>query len=110
MLGILALAMLDCGFDLTWSNYVEWNRSNTPLRTPLSLPQLPWLFGLTLFAVSIAVALARSLAALGRGDYHSANQTAGVASQDEEIESELASLGIAKARAAASSTPPGREK
>ena len=41
---------------------------------------------------------------------HIANQTAGVASQDEEIESELASLGIAKARAAASSTPPGREK
>ena len=110
MLGILALAMLDCGFDLTWSNYVEWNRSNTPLRTPLSLPQMPWLFGLVLFAVSIAVALARSLAALGRGDYHTANQTAGVASQDEEIESELASLGIAKARAAASSTPPGREK
>jgi TRAP-type C4-dicarboxylate transport system permease small subunit len=107
MLGILALAMLDCGFDLTQSNYVEWNRSNTPLRTPLSLPQLPWLFGLLLFAVSIAVALARSLTALGRGDYHTANQTAGVSSQDEEIESELASLGIAKVRAA---VPPDRKK
>ncbi len=99
MLGILALAMLDCGFDLTQSNYVEWNRSNTPLRTPLSLPQTPWLFGLILFVVSIAVALVRSLTALGRGDYHTANQTAGVSSQDEEIESELASLGIAKVRA-----------
>jgi TRAP-type C4-dicarboxylate transport system permease small subunit len=110
MLGILALAMLDCGFDLTRSNYVEWNRSNTPLRTPLSLPQLPWLFGLILFAAAIAAALARSLAALARGDYHTANQTAGVASQDEEIESELASLGIAKAAAAAPATPPSREK
>ena len=99
MLGILALAMLDCGFDLAWSNYVEcWNRSNTPLRTPLSLPHLPWLFGLILFAASIAVALARSLTALARGVYHSANQIAGVASQDEEIESEPASMGIAKAR------------
>jgi TRAP-type C4-dicarboxylate transport system permease small subunit len=107
MLGILALAMLDCGFDLARSNYVEWNRSNTPLRTPLSLPQMPWLFGLILFAVSIAVALARSAMALGRGDYHIASQTAGVASQDEEIESELASLGIAKVRSAA---PSGREK
>jgi hypothetical protein len=76
----------------------------------LSLPQMPWLFGLILFAVSIAVALARSLAALARGDYHSANQTAGVASQDEEIESELASLGIARARASSPSAPPGREK
>lgn len=108
MLAILALAMLDCGFDLTWSNHVEWNRSNTPLRTPLSLPQWPWLFGLILFAVSIAAALMRSLAALGRGDYHRANQTAGVASQDEEIESELASLGIGKTRTSSPSTPPDR--
>ena len=50
------------------------------------------------------------MVALARGDYHSANQTAGVASQDEEIESELASLGIAKASAAAPSTPRRREK
>lgn len=93
-LAVVALAMLDRGFDLTFSNYVEWNRSNTPLRTPLSLPQIPWMLGLALFLFSIAVALARTLLALGRGDYLTANQTAGVASQDEEIEGELASLGI----------------
>ena len=44
---------------------------------------------------SICVALARTLLALGRGDYRTAGQTAGVSSQDEEIEGELASLGIA---------------
>ena len=71
---------------------------------------MPRLFGLILFAASIAAALARSLTALARGDYHSANQIAGVASQDEEIESELASMGIAKARTAAPSAPPSREK
>jgi TRAP-type C4-dicarboxylate transport system permease small subunit len=110
MLGVLALAMLDRGFDLVHSNYFEWNRSNTPLRTPLSLPQLPWLFGLALFFVSIVVALARTVAALRRGDYHTASLTAGVASQDEEIESELASLGIAMPRSGDATATPSRER
>lgn len=95
MLGVFTLAMLDRSFDLVHSNFVEWNRSNTPLRTPLSLPQMPWVFGLALFMFSICVALVRSSIALARGDYATLRQTAGVASQDEEIESELASLGIA---------------
>jgi TRAP-type C4-dicarboxylate transport system permease small subunit len=93
-LGVVAVAMLDRSFDLTFSNYVEWNRSNTPLRTPLALPQIPWLFGWLLFLFSIVVALARTVLALTRRDYLTASQTAGVASQDEEIEGELAGLGI----------------
>lgn len=95
MLGVFTLAMLDRSFDLVHSNFLEWNRSNTPLRTPLSLPQMPWVFGLALFMFSICVALLRASMALVRGDYVTLRQTAGVASQDEEIESELASLGIA---------------
>ena len=95
LLGLVAFTMLDRGFDLMYTNYIEWNRSNTPLRTPLALPQIPWLFGLGLFFFSIVVAFVRTLIALGRGDYVTANKTAGVASQDEEIESELGELGIA---------------
>jgi TRAP-type C4-dicarboxylate transport system permease small subunit len=110
MLGALALAMLDRGFDLVHSNYFEWNRSNTPLRTPLSLPQMPWLFGLALFFVSIVVALARTVGALARGDFHAASRTAGVPSQDEEIEGELASLGIATTRPGGGSTRDTRER
>lgn len=97
-MGVVAYALLDSGFDLVEANFVEGNRANTPLRTPLALPQIPWLFGLGLFFVSIIVALLRTLLALHRGDYVTANQTAGVVSQDEEIESELAGLGIASAR------------
>jgi TRAP-type C4-dicarboxylate transport system permease small subunit len=110
MLGVLALAMLDRGFDLVHSNYFEWNRSNTPLRTPLSLPQMPWLFGLALFFVSIVVALARTVVALSRGDLQAASRTAGVASQDEEIESELASLGIATTRPGGGTARDTRER
>ena len=94
VLGFFALAMLDRAFDLALSNYLEWNRANTPLRTPLSLPQAPWVLGLALFVVSIAVAIARTVMALRRGDLVTVGRTAGVSSQDEEIESELAGLGI----------------
>ena len=94
VLGFFALAMLDRAFDLALSNYLEWNRANTPLRTPLSLPQAPWVLGLALFVVSIAVAIARTVLALRRGDLVTVGRTAGVSSQDEEIESELAGLGI----------------
>jgi TRAP-type C4-dicarboxylate transport system permease small subunit len=104
-LGIVAATMVDRGFDLMQSNYVEWNRSNTPLRTPLSMPQIPWVFGLALFLFSICVALLRAAIALMRGDYPTLSQTAGVASQDEEIESELSSLGITFGKEPAASSP-----
>lgn len=95
LLGLVAYTMVDRGFDLVHTNFVEWNRSNTPLRTPLALPQIPWLLGFGLFFVSIVIAFLRTVLALRRGDYVTANKTAGVASQDEEIESELSDLGIA---------------
>ncbi len=106
-LGIVAFALLDSGFDLVHANFVEGNRANTPLRTPLAVPQIPWLFGLGLFFFSIVVALLRTLVALRRGDYVTANQTAGVVSQDEEIESELAALGIAYGRQRGTDQPAG---
>lgn len=95
VMGVVAFALLDRAYDLTYTNYAEWNRSNTPLRVPLALAQIPWLFGLGLFFVTILLALARTLLALARGDLLTARQTAGVAGQDEEIASELATLGIA---------------
>ncbi len=95
LLGLVAYTMVDRGLDLTYTNFIEWNMANTPLRTPLALPQIPWLFGLGLFFVSIVIAFLRTVVALRRGDYATANKTAGVASQDEEIESELTDLGIA---------------
>jgi TRAP-type C4-dicarboxylate transport system permease small subunit len=105
-LGFFGLAMLDCAFDLTLSNYLEWNRANTPLRTPLSLPQAPWVFGIALFVFSIVVAMVRTAMALRRGDLAMVSQTAGASSQDEEIESELAGLGIALTHHQSQSTSP----
>jgi len=91
---VLAGTLIERGFDLVHTNFTEWNRSNTPLRTPLALPQIPWLFGLALFFVAVVLALVRTLLAHARGDSLTAQRTAGVSTQDDEIEGELASLGI----------------
>jgi len=94
-LGVLGFVLLDTGYDLVHTNFTEWNRANTPLRTPLALPQIPWLLGFALFFFAIVLTLLRTVLALAKGDYVTAGMTAGVASQDEEIAGELASLGIA---------------
>jgi beta-lactam-binding protein with PASTA domain len=72
----------------------------------LSLPQAPWVFGIALFVFSIVVAMVRTAMALRRGDLAMVSQTAGASSQDEEIESELAGLGIALTHHQSQSTSP----
>jgi len=95
-LGVFVAAMVERAWDVTWTNFIETNRSNTNLRIPLALPQFPWFAGIFLFAVAIALAFVRTFFALLRGDYITARDTAGVATMDEEIESEMASLGLGK--------------
>jgi len=94
LLAIFVSAMVERAFDVTWTNTIEYNRSNTNLRIPFAWSQIPWLAGIVLFFVTLVVALLRSLLALLRGDWATVAQTAGVSTQDEEIESELKGLGI----------------
>lgn len=106
-LGVLAWVMLERGWDLWHTNYLDWSRANTPLRTPLALPQLPWLFGLGLFFAAIAIALVRTLLEIWRGDLVAAGRIAGLPSQDDEIAGELDSLNIAhKTPASAGNSAP----
>ncbi len=93
-LGVFVAAMVYRAWDVTSINFLEYNRSNTNLRIPLAWAQIPWLAGFVLFAVALAVAVLRTFVALVSGDYAKAASIAGVSSQDEEIESELKSLGI----------------
>lgn len=99
VLGIFVGALLERAWDISSTSYVEQIRSNTPLRLPLAWAQLPWLGGIALFALALALAVLRTLMALLRGDYATAAATAGAVTQDEEVESELEGLGIAKHRA-----------
>jgi TRAP-type mannitol/chloroaromatic compound transport system permease small subunit len=94
---ILALfvgALLERAWDTAITSYTEEIRSNTPLRLPLAVAQLPWCGGIALFALALVLAILRTSAALLRGDYATVSATAGAASQDEEVVSELHGLGI----------------
>jgi TRAP-type C4-dicarboxylate transport system permease small subunit len=93
-MAVLVVALADRAWELVSDNLAGWNRSNTPLRVPLSYPQLPWFFGFAFLLFALAVALLRALLALARGDYAKVAATIGVPSMDEEIEGELAGLGI----------------
>ena len=99
VLGIFVAALLERAWDAAWTSYVEQIRSNTPLRIPLAWAQLPWFGGIALFAMALVLAVLRTLLALLRGDYATASATASAVTQDEEVESELAGLGIGGDRA-----------
>ncbi|MEZ5849741.1 MAG: TRAP transporter small permease [Hyphomicrobiaceae bacterium] len=95
LLGIFVAAVVERAFDVSWTSLTEVIRSNTNLRIPLAWAQIPWLAGLVLFGLTIAVAFLRGAVALARGDLPAVAATIGIASQDEEIASELEGLGIA---------------
>ena len=93
-LAVLVLAIVDRTGEIFLDNLAGANRSNTPLRIPLAWPQAPWFAGFVLFLVVTVLAFLRSLLALVRGDLGTVAQTIGVPSQDDEVKSELGSLGI----------------
>jgi len=61
---------------------------------PLAWPQIPWLLGFALFFVTNILAVLRVALCIVRGDHAAVVEIAGAATQDEEIQSEIKSLGI----------------
>jgi TRAP-type C4-dicarboxylate transport system permease small subunit len=99
MLGLFTAALVERSWDVASTSYIDEIRSNSPQRLLLAWAQIPWFGGIALFFIAIVLAFLRSLASLLRGDYATAAATAGAATQDEEIETELEGLGIPKDRA-----------
>lgn len=87
-------AVLERAIDVATTSYVEQIRSNTNLRIPLAWSQIPWAFGIALFFLTILVALIRSIAAALSGNWGTVNAIAGVATTEEEIETELRGLEV----------------
>lgn len=94
VMAIFVVALLERAIDVATTSYVEQIRSNTQLRIPLAWPQIPWAFGIALFFLAILVALIRSLTAVVKGDWFEVNRVAGVATTEEEIETELKGLDV----------------
>lgn len=63
--------------------------ANTPLRTPLWLPQIFWLSGLWFFSFNIYLLLLRSSWSLLKGDYAKVRDLAGAPSLLEEVDDEI---------------------
>ncbi|WP_416897093.1 MAG: TRAP transporter small permease subunit [Minwuia sp.] len=66
------------------------SHSITPMRTPLALPQIPWLAGWVLFVVAGLLLFFGALLATLRGDTASADRLIGVKTLDEQIDDERA--------------------
>lgn len=98
VMGLFVAVLLERAGNVAFTSYSEDIRSNTQLRIPLALAQLPWFGGIALFAIALLLALMRSIAAVLRGDFAAVGAIAGASTQDEEIQSELEGLGIATDR------------
>jgi TRAP-type C4-dicarboxylate transport system permease small subunit len=97
-LDILALVAL-AAFALVLSWHVwdtvetSWRlgaSENTPLGTPLVIPQLLWLWGLIWFAAVAVLETVRAFAALARGDMSALNRIAAPPGVEDEIDEALA--------------------
>lgn len=97
----IALSFLGLGLLIGFAAIVCWqawalvadtlhhgSRSITPLRTPLAIPQIPWLLGWLFFVICGTVLLVAALWTLLRGDPAETERMIGVKTRDEQIEDE----------------------
>ncbi|WP_316980134.1 TRAP transporter small permease subunit [Shumkonia mesophila] len=93
------VALLSMAIIFTLLSYQAWGvlaetvrigaQSNTPLRTPLWIPQVFWMMGLWLFALNIWIVLTRSVLALLRGDMKAVEAMAAAPSIHEETRDDV---------------------
>ena len=100
LLALLALAVFMAvvafyAFEVLANSVRLASRANTPLQTPLWIPQGIWLAGLTFFLLTIFLVTLKALVLLLRGQFPAIDRLAGLPSASEEVEDELAG---AKAR------------
>jgi TRAP-type mannitol/chloroaromatic compound transport system permease small subunit len=97
-LDIVALVSLAAfGLIVSWHVWdtveTSWSlgaRENTPLATPLVIPQLLWFWGMAWFAAVAIVETVRACAALARGDMSTVNRIAAPLGVEDEIDEVLA--------------------
>lgn len=77
-------------YDVVAQSWIYGSRANTPLGTPLTLPQGLWFGGLVFMCLILALMLIRSSVALVTGDLETVKLVAGMRSTKEEAEEEAA--------------------
>lgn len=92
-LGLFMALLTHGAYEVLLDSLNRNARSVTPLRTLLAVPQSFWLAGLGLFQIAYVLVLAKSAAALVRGDFDEVGATIGVPSLDEELPEHLSAPG-----------------
>lgn len=77
-------------FEVVQTSWAQESAANTPLATPLWIPQGLWALGLAWMCVTVALMLARASAALVTGDVELVKSICGVRSAQEEADEEAA--------------------
>lgn len=89
-LGVFMVVLTRYAFDMAQLSWAQQSAANTPLATPLWIPQGLWVLGLVWMCVTVALMLLRASAALVTGDYELVKAVCGVRSTKEEAEEEAA--------------------
>lgn len=89
-LGVFMVVLTRYAFDMAQLSWAQQSAANTPLATPLWIPQGLWVLGLVWMCVTVALMLLRASAALVTGDYELVKAVCGVRSTQEEAEEEAA--------------------
>jgi TRAP-type C4-dicarboxylate transport system permease small subunit len=89
-LGVFAVYLTFHAWGVAETSWTQKSAANTPLATPLWMPQALWVLGLAWFCVVLATMLARVSVALVTGDVAAVQAVCGVMSAAEEAAEEAA--------------------
>lgn len=85
-MGVFAVVLTFYASQVAQLSWAQGSTANTPLGTPLWIPQLMWAAGLVWFVVVLALMLVRASVALVSGDLPTLKHLAGVKSAVEEAD------------------------
>ncbi len=93
LVALLAMAMfsilvVDAVYEVISASYSGGSTANTPLGTPLWMPQALWMIGLVWFGFAVCVMSLRVLFALLSGQSDRVQELAGSPTMDEQIKEE----------------------
>ncbi|MDI5920816.1 TRAP transporter small permease [Halomonas sp. LR5S13] len=93
LLALLAMALfcilvVGAAFEVAKASFTGGARANTPLGTPVWIPQFLWVVGLAWFSLAVGLLALRVLLALLAGDIERVQELAGSPTLDEQISDE----------------------
>ncbi|MGJ7456190.1 TRAP transporter small permease subunit [Halomonas sp. MA07-2] len=93
LLALLAMAwfcilVAGAAFEVAKDSYLAGATANTPLGTPIWIPQFLWVIGLGWFSLAVGLMVLRVLLGLVAGDVEGVQQLAGSPTLDEQISDE----------------------